>query len=294
MKTSAECLPCLLNRVIETAAQVTPDAWLHKKVMLDVAAAIVSGSIDFDRSPAEVTSEALLRACSTLHADPFADARRHMNDALLSQLPGITAALQKQPSPLLAAGRLAAICNDPEVFTRPVDAAALVADSASRRFAVDDFARLEAALGTAKRVLYILDNAGEIVADRLFIEAIGPRRVTAVVRKKPLMRDALDADAAQVALPCRVIHTGCDLAGAPAAFVSLDFRREVDRADVVIAKGESAYQTMEEGPWKAYHLLVARCCCTARHLKVAAGSALCMAREAQSGRRAGTKVAWRA
>jgi damage-control phosphatase, subfamily I len=294
VKTSAECLPCLLNRVIETASQVTPDAWLHKKIMLDVAAAIVDGSIDFDRSPAEVTSDALLRACATLHADPFLEERKRMNDVLLSQLPGITAALQKQPSPLLAAGRLASICNDTAVYGRPADGAALVADAASRRFAVDDFPRLEAALGPAKRVLYILDNAGEIVADRLFIEAIGPRRVTAVVRKKPLMRDALDADAAQAGLPCRVIHTGCDLAGAPAAFVSLDFRREVDKADVVIAKGESAYQTMEEGPWRAFHLMVARCCCTARHLGVPAGSALCLAREAQSGRRLGTKVARRA
>ncbi|KAF0241849.1 MAG: hypothetical protein FD180_4240 [Planctomycetota bacterium] len=294
MKTSAECLPCLLNRVIETAAQVTPDAWLHKKIMLDVAAAIVDGSIDFDRSPAEVTSEALLRACATLHADPFANERRRMNDALLSQLPGITAALRKQPSPMLAAGRLAAVCNDPALYDRPIDAAALVADAATRAFAVDDFSRLEAALGTAKRVLYILDNAGEIVADRLFIEAIGPRRVTAVVRRKPLMRDALDADAAQSALPCRVIHTGCDLAGAPAAFVSLDFRREVDKAEVVIAKGESAFQTMEEGPWRAFHLMVTRCCCTARHLGVPVGAALCLAREAQAARRPGTKVARRA
>lgn len=217
-----------------------------------------------------------------------------MNDALLGLLPGITAALQKQPSPLVAAGRLAAICNDTALFSQPIDPAALVADAASRRFAVDDFARLETALGPAKRVLYILDNAGEIVADRLFIEAIGPRRVTAVVRKTPLMRDALDADAGQVALPCRVIHTGCDLAGAPPASVSLEFRREVDRSDVVIAKGESAYQTMEEGPWKAYHLLVARCGCTARHLGVPVRSTLCVAREAASARRPGTKIARRA
>ncbi len=294
MKTSAECLPCILNRVIETAVQVTPDAWLHKKVMLDVASAIVSGQVEFDRSPAEVTSEAILRACATLNADPFADERRRMNDALLGILPGVTAALQKQPSPLVAAGRLAAVCNDPALFSRPIDPAALVADAASRAFAVDDFARLEAALGPAKRILYLLDNAGEIVADRLFIEAIGPRRVTAVVRKTPLMRDALDADAVQVALPCRVIHTGCDLAGAPASSVSLEFRREVDRSDVVIAKGESAYQTMEEGPWRAFHLLVARCRCTARHLGVPTGSALCLARDAASARRPGTKIARRA
>lgn len=294
MKTSAECLPCILNRVLETAAKVTADAWLHKKVMMEVASAIVAGQIEFDRSPAEVTSEAILKACSILNADPFADERRRMNEAMLAAIPGLTEGLRAHPSPIVAAGRLAAICNDTAIFSRPVDPAALVSEALACRFAVDDFARLEAELGPAKRVLYVLDNAGEIVADRLLIEAIGPRRVTAVVRKSPLMRDALDADTAQVGLPCRVIHTGSDLAGLPAAMVSQEFRREVDRTDVLVAKGESAYQTMEEGPWRAFHLLVAHCPCTARQLNVTPGSAVCLAREAVSVRRGGTKVARRA
>lgn len=284
MKTSAECLPCLLNRVLETAAQVTQDPWLHKKVMLDVAAAVISGEIDFDRSPAEVTSDAVLRACAILNADPFVEGRRKMNDAVLAHLPVLTAALKGHADPIAVAGRLAAVCNDPGLFERAFDPVALVAEAASRKFAVDNFEELKTALGPAKRVMYVLDNAGEIVADRIFIDAIGPRRVTAVVSRKPLMRDALESDAVQAGLTCRVIHTGCDFAGAPPGAISLEFRREMDRADVIIAKGQSAFQTMEEGPWKAFYLMVARCPCTARHLKVPQGATICLAKDAATNR----------
>ncbi|MCE9583664.1 MAG: ARMT1-like domain-containing protein [Planctomycetes bacterium] len=273
-----------MNRILETAAQVTQDPWLHKKVMLDVAAAVVSGEIDFDRSPAEVTSEGVLRACAILNADPFLEGRRKMNAGMLAHLPALTASLQALPDPLIAAGRLAAVCNDPGLFERPIDPAALVSEAASRKFAVDNFEALKTALGPAKRVMYVLDNAGEIVADRIFIDAIGPRRVTAVVSRKPLMRDALESDAEQAGLACRVIHTGCDLAGAPPAAISLEFRREMDRADVIIAKGQSAFQTMEEGPWKAFYLMVARCACTAKHLQVPQGSTVCLAKDAATNR----------
>lgn len=80
--------------------------------------------------------------------------------------------------------------------------------------------------------------------------------------------------------------------------ISLEFRRELDHADVIIAKGEAAWQTMEEGPWKAFHLMVAGCPCTARAMRVAAGSALCLGREPVATRvtrkSGGTTVARRA
>ena len=79
MKTAPDCLPCLLNRVLETVSRVAPD-------------------------------------------------------------------------PLVAAGRLAVICNDLAVLRGPLDPAALVADAVSRRLAVDYFVRLKEALATTKAV----------------------------------------------------------------------------------------------------------------------------------------------
>jgi len=250
--------------------------------MMDVVAAVAGGDIDFDRTPAEVTSDGILRACAILNADPYADERRRMNESMLAVLPALTEALGRQPDPLVAAGRLAVICNDPGTFSRPLDPAALIADAASRNFAIDDFGRLKQALAPARHVLYILDNAGEIVADRLLIEAIGPQRVTAVVRRRALMRDVLEADARAAGITSRLVTTGCDLAGVPVSQLSAEFRREIDRADVIIAKGEACYQTLEEGPWRSWSLFVARCVCTARHLGQKPGAAFCLGKEAVS------------
>lgn len=297
MKTAPECLPCLLNRVLETASRVAPDPWLHKKMLMEIVSAVADGDIDFERTPAEVLSDGIVRACDLLHADPFAEERLRLNESMLAHLTELQNLLGRQPDPLVAAGRLAVICNDLAVLKGPVDPAALVADAVSRRLAVDDFARLKEALAAAKRVIYVLDNAGEVVADRLMIEAIGPQRVTAVVRRRPLMRDALEADAAMAGITCRVVNAGCDAAGIPPSLIPAEFRRELDRADVIVGKGEASYQTLEEGPWRTFHLFVARCACTARHLSVAPGAAFCLGKDAattKAVRRNTTSVAKRA
>ncbi len=74
MQTSPACIPCILSQVLATARRVTPDEWLHRRVLVGAMELLQKG--DFDRSPAEVVHEVLSGALSVLgNPDPWAEVR---------------------------------------------------------------------------------------------------------------------------------------------------------------------------------------------------------------------------
>ena len=70
-------------------------------------------------------------------------------------------------------------------------------------------------MAKAQSILYLADNAGEIVFDRLLIEQLSPERVTLVVRGGPIINDATIADVQAVGLDMivKVIDNGSDAPG---------------------------------------------------------------------------------
>jgi uncharacterized protein with ATP-grasp and redox domains len=119
----------------------------------------------------------------------------------------------------------------------------------------------------------MLDNAGEIVFDRLLIEELAGHDVTACVRGGPVINDATLADAEQVGLPdlCRVITTGSDAVGVEWDEASDDLKRAFAAADLVIAKGQANFETLSGRPETIYFILKAKCDCVARELGVRLG-----------------------
>ena len=81
------------------------------------------------------------------------------------------------------------------------------------------------------RILYLADNSGEIVFDRLLIETLGPDRVTLMVKAGPIVNDVTREDLAQVGLEglVRVVDTGCNYFGFPWEYISEAAREELKR-----------------------------------------------------------------
>jgi uncharacterized protein with ATP-grasp and redox domains len=123
-------------------------------------------------------------------------------------------------------------------------------------------------------LLYLADNAGEIVLDRLLIEKLGPRRVTVVVRGRPVLNDALvaDAEAAGLADLVEVIDNGSDAPGTLLEDCSEAMRSRFQGAEMVIAKGQGNYETLSEAPRPVWFLLMAKCGVIARHIGCDPGS----------------------
>jgi len=98
----------------------------------------------------------------------------------------------------------------------------------------------------AERILFIGDNAGEIVFDMVLLEELPASKITYVVRGGPIINDATMHDVAYTGLDrsVRVIDTGDRTPGIDFSGSSDEFMQEMERADMVILKGQGNLETV--------------------------------------------------
>ena len=130
-----------------------------------------------------------------------------------------------------------------------------------------------------KKVLYICDNAGEIIFDRVLMEEIKKygKEIVAVVKGKPILNDATleDAKIAKIDEIGRVITTGSDIIGVILEECSSEFIKEFETADIIVAKGMGNYESLTEYEDRIkkpiYYILKAKCKPVADHIGVNVG-----------------------
>ncbi len=272
MQTSPACIPCILTQVLATARRVTPDEWLHRRVLVEAMELLQKG--DFDRSPAEVVHEVLSGALGVLgNPDPYAEDRAKSLTAAQSLEAKAREAIRSAADPLLAAAKLAAAANAWDaVVLGSLDPVAMIERALDRPFATDEYAGFKQAIAAAGKVLYLLDNAGEVVFDRLLIEQLGGRKVPCVARHSVVCNDVTPADLAGFFAPeVEVIDPGVDGMGLPLSLCSKEFRQRWAGSDVILAKGPANFETLEAAEGKAFFLLAVKCPRVAEHLRCAVG-----------------------
>ena len=132
-----------------------------------------------------------------------------------------------------------------EAFEKPIDTAAI--------------GRLEMLMDNAKKILYLLDNAGEAVFDSMLMEPYRDK-ITIGVRGMPASNDMTRRELAASGLGgYPVIDNGTCLPGVIPEFVSDDMRKALDEADLVIAKGQGNFECLNETPYPLAFLFMAKC-----------------------------------
>ncbi len=274
MKTFLECIPCFLRQTLEAARMVGDDPQLQRDVMRAVLR--MAAEMDLERTPPEMARRihAVIRERSGVE-DPYRAIKQRFNRLVLDQLPALRRRLAAAEDPFDAALRLALAGNIIDFGTPGAVTAADLAATVERSMTAPihglDSRRLAALVARAGRVLYVGDNAGEIVFDRLLIEQIGCHKVTFVVRAGPIINDVTAEDAREVGLADRVavIDTGSRAPGALLAEAGADFRRALDAADLVLSKGQGNYETLSGLAQPVVFLLRAKCPVISAHIGVA-------------------------
>jgi uncharacterized protein with ATP-grasp and redox domains len=120
----------------------------------------------------------------------------------------------------------------------------------------------------AEEILYLADNAGEIVFDRLLIEQLPCEKITVVVKGRPVINDATMEDAMAAGLPriVEVIDNGSDGPGTILESCSQTFRSRFEDADLIIAKGQGNYETLSDVEKNIIFILKAKCPVIAKDL----------------------------
>jgi len=263
MKTALECIPCFVRQAAEAVEMSAGDGLrkecLLRRLLRDIAAA------DWSVMPVTIAQRIQRRVREeTGQADPYHLLKGRMNRIALDLLPALTDTARRQPDPREAVVRLAIAGNllDAGSKTRlaPEDMSAHL-HAIWDRLLVGSVADLFHAAQAARRILYLADNAGEIVFDRLLIETLPVEKITVAVRGFPVINDATleDAETAGILRLVPVISNGSDAPGTVVEECSEEFRACFNGADLIIAKGQGNYETLSNTDKNVFFLLTVKC-----------------------------------
>ncbi|HOJ32030.1 MAG TPA: ARMT1-like domain-containing protein [Candidatus Hydrogenedentes bacterium] len=276
MKATLECLECVMKQALRAARIASTDPVIQRRILDETAKRIPT--MDIERSPAEVSLCVYqLAAALSGNSDPYREHRRLQNEEVLRLEPELRDMLDSSPDRLATALHLAAAGNVIDLGTQHrdhIDLHTAIEQAMREKFAVDHTDAFREALRRSKTILYFLDNAGEIVFDKLLIEELQrTASVTAVVKGAPIINDAIWEDAEQVGLTriCEVIDNGGAYVGSPLPLLSEEFRCRMDQTDMLIGKGQGNYETLDAYPREVFLILRAKCEVVARHMGVALG-----------------------
>jgi uncharacterized protein with ATP-grasp and redox domains len=270
MKTSLDCIACLVRQSLDSIRLQTSDEEVHERLLRQVLR--WASEMDFRQSPPEM-AQRVHREMRKLtgQSDPYWNIKDRFNRLAAELYPTLEQWVEDSDNPLETAVRLAMAGNvidfgvNSHVSKEQVLEAVRHALSAS----IDgDLRTFSETVSAATDILYLADNAGEIVLDRLLIERLPREQVTVAVRGFPVINDATRVDAEQIGLTelVEVIDTGSDVPGVILDQCRDSFREHFDRAQLIIAKGQGNYETLSDVNRDIFFLLKAKCQVIARHI----------------------------
>ncbi len=285
MKFYLECYPCCLNQALKIFGRV--DVSLKKKDRLLRRLMKKMADMPPASTPPHVAGLIYREIRETFIKkgdifDPYSQEKKDSNAAALDFNDETRALIKTAPDPLLKALAVAAGGNIIDLGVArhgDLDVRAEIVKLLKTEFTVEETEPFREMAAGAKQLLYILDNAGEIVFDRILIETLlelfPQLDITASVRGAPVLNDALMADARDVGLDrvCRVISSGCPLPGTDLKMSTKKFRKAFMSADVIISKGQGNYETLsDQGHKNIFYILKVKCPVVARHMELSMGS----------------------
>ncbi len=267
---------CFIRQSLDAARMVSADTSVHERIMREV----LQWTANMDmRMPPPVLGQRIHRRLREIsgNTDPYREVKEQSNRMALALLPDLRTLVENAPEPLVMAIRFALAGNVIDMGVRSAISLSDIQEAVSRATTeplVGPLAQFKQALIEARRILYLADNAGEIVFDRLLIEQLGPGRVTVAVRGAPVINDAVVADAKAAGLDelVSIVENGSDAPGTLLADCSDAFRRCFEAADLIIAKGQGNFETLSMERRNIFFLFKAKCSVIAAHVGLPLGT----------------------
>ncbi len=282
MQTYLECVPCFLRQALDASRMVVDDVAVHERIVRETLGLVEK--MPFDRSPPYMGQRIhrLLREASG-NPDPYSEVKNKSNALALGLYPELKQRICSSDDRFVTAVLLAIAGNiidfgcksslDDDEVHRAIESALEPGEVKSNSDSIDALRR---AIERAEDILYLADNAGEIVFDRLLLEEMPLDRTTLVVRGGPVINDATqqDADKAGLASLLAVMDNGSDVPGTILESCSESFRNRFRECDLVIAKGQGNYETLNNEEGNIFFLLKVKCPVIAGHIGCDVGRAL--------------------
>ena len=280
MRTYLDCIPCFFKQALEAGKIAGASKVIQKRILDKLAKDFPKFSLS--ASPPEIGRDiyAIVRKI-TKKKDPFAKIKVKSNALALNIYKKLKNKVAHSSDRLLMATELAIAGNiidygvknslnvDTELARILAEENRSIKQESKVTFDYNSFKR---ALKKSHTILYLGDNAGETVFDRVLIEEIKRddknNNITYAVKKSPVINDALIKDAIDCGIDksAKIISSGSDAPGTVLSLCKKSFLNLFNKADMVISKGQGNFEALSGSKRPVFFLFMAKCPVVAQHV----------------------------
>jgi uncharacterized protein with ATP-grasp and redox domains len=273
MKTYLDCIPCFYRQAIAAARLANLAEGAQRQIVIELSKNVEKFLSGY--SPPEIARmvyDIINKYANT--EDIYKELKENNNEFALKLYPKLQQKIAKADHSLLLATELAIAGNIIDYGAKnslDVDCEIdKIVNASSELFwasnkIIADFASFKNKILHSKFILYLGDNAGEIVFDKLLVETIKQHNpaveIYYAVKEKPIINDALMQDAIQCGIDkfATVISSGSGLSGTILEYCTPDFLTKFNEVDLVISKGQGNFEGLHQASRDIHFLFIVKC-----------------------------------
>jgi len=264
MKLRLECVVCYLRQALDAAKMATDDKNLHEEVLRKSLAIASDFNLD---SCGFILQGKIKKMIEKIlpKSDPYSRVKKKFNSIALGMENRLKDIIKNSEDPFETSLRISLAGNiidfGPGIKLNETVLNEAIKKSFSQKLDRKRVELLKKNIDEAKKILFIGDNAGEIVMDKIFLEYLPREKITYVVRGGPAINDSTMEDAEAVGMVdyVNVVTTGLDMPAAILPYCSKEFLDEYNMSDLVIAKGQGNYEVLCDEEKNIFFLLKIKC-----------------------------------
>jgi uncharacterized protein with ATP-grasp and redox domains len=260
MRTYLDCIPCFFEQALRAARIATDDEKQIKRLLDEVG--IMLQEISLESTPPEIGRLIYGKVREiTGNPDPYREIKKESTEKGLALYDSLREKIKRSDDGLLTAIRISIAGNVIDLgVNREYDIEQEMEEIAQKEFAICDYEAFKGCLDKTEEVLFIGDNAGEAVFDRILIEQL-KKPVIYIVRETPVINDVTHEDAIQAGLDqvATILSSGTNAPGTVLETCSAEFRELLRNSDFVVSKGQGNYEGLSGEKVRIFFLLKAKC-----------------------------------
>jgi uncharacterized protein with ATP-grasp and redox domains len=285
MRTYLDCIPCFFRQALDAARISGAGTIIQRTVLHEVAKTLPEFSLR--AAPPEIARiiYGIVRR-ATHHNDPYQKIKKQSNTLALMMYPELRSRVSASDDRLIKAVEMAIAGN---IIDYGVKNSLNIKEELKKILLTEkhvfgkgnnifihyhDFKRM---VRNAKNILYLADNAGETVFDRILIEEIKKRdaykKIIYAVKESPIINDALIGDAYQCGIDkiATIVSSGSNAPGTILSLCSREFLKMYKAADMIISKGQGNFEALSEEKKPIFFMLRAKCSVVAKDIGCSLG-----------------------
>ncbi len=278
MKTYPECLSCLLKQTIQTVKFAKVKNKLQQKTIKFIEKNFLP-YVNLSFCPPKISRNMHIKIKNLIKVnDPYVHVKIKYNKIAMSLYKSLKNKIKKSDDKLLTAIKIAVAGNIIDFGAQlTFDIKKDLSDVLNKNFAIFDYKKLKQKLKSVKDILYLADNTGETIFDRILIEQLIETYNSSViyaVKEKPILNDATFEDAVFAGIDkyAQIISCGADSPGIVLEYCNKEFLKIFNKSKLIISKGQGNFEALDKIKKPIFFLFKIKCDVVSDYMNLPVGS----------------------